>query len=133
MSLQSIREIQGYLSSSSAITNLVPKRDIKVGWPRTIDSFPCIIITQAAGSDTGNLGYKTSAAGSRLRLEQPVISIDIYSRDSMRDVYVIGDNIIPLLIASGACRKDSDNDDYLDDLAVYRRMLMFSFSKYRED
>jgi len=128
-----MREIQGYLSSSSAITNLVPKRDIKIGWPRTIDNFPCIIITQAAGSDTGYLGYKTSAAGSRLRKEQPVIAINVHSRDSMRDVYVIGDNIIPLLIASGACRKDSDNDDYNDELGTYTRMLMFSFTKQRED
>jgi len=131
--LQSIREIQGYLSSSSAITNYVPKNNIKVGWPKTMDSFPCIIITQVAGSDTGKLGYRTSPAGSRLRLEQPVIAVNVYSRDSMRDVYVIGDNIIPLLIASGACRKDSDNDDHDDELSVYARMLTFSFSKYRND
>ena len=132
ISLQAIREIQGYLSSSSAVTGLVPKNSIKVGWPRTMDSFPCIIITQVAGSDTGYLGYNTAIAGSKLRREEPVIGIDIYSRDSMRDVLSIGDKIIPVLI-SGACRKDSDYDDYIDEVGAYRRLLTFSFNKLRED
>jgi len=123
----------GFLSSSSAVTDLVPKNDIKPGWTRTVDSFPCILITQVAGSDTGYLGYKTTVAGSRLRREEPVIQVDIYDRDSMRNVYAIADEIIPLLIVSGACRKDSEMDMFDDEKSLYRKILTFSFTKIRED
>ena len=76
MSLDLVRDIKGYLSSASTITNYVGKNDIKMAWPKTIDSFPCILISQIGGSDYGYLGYRTSDAGSKLR--RVIVFIRLY-------------------------------------------------------
>lgn len=133
MSTQSFRDIRSYLCSSSSITNLVPKGSIKIGWPRGIETFPCILLSQVAGSDTGYLGYRTADAGSRVRREDNTIQVDIFSRRSRQETYNISDEVVPLLIASGACRKDADADMYDDEKAVYRKVLTFSFSKMHDD
>lgn len=123
----------GYLCSSSSITDLVPKASIKMGWQKTIDSFPCIILTQIGEIDTGYTGYKTSAAGSRLRREEVIIGIDIYSRDSVYETYQIRDVIIPLLRMSGSCKNESDSDLYDDETSIYHKPLTFSVLKFVED
>jgi len=75
MSLDVTRLIKGYLASSSTVTSYVGSNNIKAGWPRTIDDFPCIIISQVAGSDYGYLGYGTSSAGSKLRRETLLMNV----------------------------------------------------------
>lgn len=130
--MDTIRDIQGYLSSSSAITDLVPIRDIKVGWTKTLDTFPCIIITQAGGTDIGDLGYNTAAAGSKIRRETPIIQINICSRVSALETHQIADEVIPVLI-SGSSRKIGDFDDFNDDYNVNQKILTFSFTNIRED
>ena len=133
MSLDGIRDIRGYLCSASAITNQVPRSSIKIGWPRELDQFPCVLITQVAGTDVGLLGYKRTSLGSRQRREYIVFNIDIFSRDSRRETYSIADEITPIMIASGACRKTSDVDLYDDNLGVYRKLQSYAFFKHHND
>ena len=132
MSLELIRQIQGYLISSSAVISLVPSNNINIGWSRTVDSFPCIILSQVGGSDIGYLGYNTSEAGSKLRSERAVIQMSIFSRDSAYETYQIAEEIKPIMI-SGCSRKDSDVDLYDDEMSVYHKALTFSFNRLRED
>lgn len=133
MSTDALRDIRGYLCSSANITDLVGKDKIRVGWQRELDVFPSIILTQVAGSDIGYLGYRTGTIGSRVRREENTVQVDIFSRDSRQNTYQISDQIVPLLIASGACRKNSDIDMYDDTLGVYRKVLSFSFIKFHDD
>jgi len=132
MSLDTTRLIRGYLVSTSAITILVPSSDIKVGWVRTADQFPCITINQAGGMDVGYLGYNTSSAGSHLREETSRIQLDIYSKNSRLETFQIADEIVPVMI-SGGCRKESDIDDYNDESGLYRKIQIYSIIKHYDD
>jgi len=136
MSLEMFRDIRGWIISSSSVKAISPsvsKSNIKVGWPKSVDSFPCILITQAGGSDFGYLGYRTAAAGSRMRRETSVMQIDIYSRDSRRHTLQLADAITPTLIASSQARKTSDVDTYDDGLSAYRKILSYTISKEHDD
>ena len=127
-----IRELAGYLRSCSAVTDTVSKGNIRFGWPEELVDFPCIIITQVGGSDVGYLGYKTSPAGSRMRKEMPIIQVDIISR-TRKQVYDLSDTIVPMFIASGGCRKDSDIDDFNDEKRIYRKIHTYSLTKHWDD
>ena len=127
-----MREIAGYLRSCSAVTDTVSDSEIRFGWPDELEKFPCIILTQVGGSDTGYLGYQSSAAGSRLRREEFTIQLDIISR-TRKQTYDLADTIVPMLIASGACRKDSDIDDFNDERRIYRKIQTFSMTKHHDD
>lgn len=131
MSSVALTNIRGYLASSAAITNIVPKKDISIGHRKTIDNFPCIIINQRGGTDKGFLGY--GLAGSRLRKETILFSLDIYSRTSRKQTYTLSDLIVPIMIASGSCEKLSDNDNYDDELSVYRKTHLFSYTIIHND
>ena len=133
MSTTAFRDIRGYLCSTSTITDLVSKSDIKIGWPKTLDSFPCILMTQTGGVDVGYLGYKTSPAGSKFRREETTFQLDIFSRTSRKETYDIADAIVPIMIASGGCRKISDVDTYDDEKNVYRKLQSYSFLLFHED
>jgi hypothetical protein len=132
MSLDTTRLIRGYLVSTAAITSLVPSSDIRVGWLRTVDQFPCITITQVAGGDVGYLGYNTSVVGSQLRRETATIQVDIYSKSSRLQTLQIADEIVPVMI-SGGCRKDSDVEDYNDELGIYRKIQTYSITQHYDD
>src|SRR4030042_6073888 len=99
MSLDIFRQIKGYLVSSSTVTAYVPTRKIKSGWPRTLDEFPCIILSQATGSDLGYFGYGSADAGSKLRREEASIQVDIYSKNSRFETMQIADEIVKVLIS----------------------------------
>jgi len=132
MSLDALLTVRNKLISSSDLTALVPASQIKVGWQKTIDSFPCIIINQAAGNDVGYLGYAASPSGNKVRREQVTVQIDIYSRKSRQNVFEIADEIVPLMISLGSS-KDSDVDDFNDDLSVYRKIQTYTFFKFHDD
>jgi len=133
MSSDAMMDIRSYLVSSSTVTSLVPKKDITVGWRKTIDNFPCVIINQVSGTDKGYLGYRTSPAGNRIREEVFLFSIDIYSRTSRKQTYSIADAIVPLMIVSGACKKLSDSDLYDDNLSVYRKLQTYTYTRFHQD
>jgi hypothetical protein len=132
MSLQTIRKIRGYLISSSSVTAYVPTRKIKLGWPKTLDEFPCIIISQVTGTDMGYLGYGTSAAGSKLRKETSSIQIDIYSRNSRLETIQIADEVVKVLI-SGNCTKESDVESFSDETGLYRKIQTYSDTSFFDD
>jgi len=132
MSLATTKLMRGYLVSSSAVIAKVPSRNIKVGWVKTTDSFPCITINQVTGTDIGFLGYNSSEAGSRMRRESASIQIDIFSQKDRLETIQIADLIVPIMI-SGGCRKDSDFEDYLDELNVYRKIQTYRIVKDYDD
>ena len=132
MSSTGMRSIAGYLRSCSAVTDTVSDSEIRFGWPDELEEFPCIIMTQVGGSDTGYLGYKSSAAGSRMRREEFTIQLNVISR-TRKQTYDLSDTIIPMLIASGACRKDSDVDDFSDERRIYNKILTFSTTIHHDD
>lgn len=125
--------MRGYLCSSSALIAILPKSSIRLGWPKELDTFPSVLMTQTGGVELGYLGYQTATAGTRLRREEVTVQIDIFSRTSRRQTYQIGDAITPILIASGACRKIGDTDMFDEDLNVYRKLQTYSFVKYYDD
>jgi len=133
MSLAATKNIRDYLCDDPTITSLVSTSNIRVGWPNELDAFPTILITQSAGMDIGYLGYRTSAAGSRVRREEVNIQIDIFSQTSRRETLQIADAIVPVMIASGAARKISDIDMYDDNLKSYRKMQTYSFTMFHDD
>ena len=132
MSLDVTRKIRGYLVSSSTVTGYVPARKIKAGWPRTLDEFPCIIISQTGGGDYGYLGYGTAEAGSKIRRESVNIQIDIYSKNNRLETIQIADEVVKELI-SGNCRKQSDNESYNDELGIYRKIQNYSYTQFHDD
>jgi len=132
MSSGAFRDIRGFLCSSTNVTTLVPKSSIIVGWPRVLDRTPSILITQVAGHDYGYLGYKKSDPGSRLRREEVTFQLDIVT-DNRRDGYIIENEITPLLIASGACRKVSDVDGFDDEANVNRKQVSYLYTKFHDD
>lgn len=132
MSVTAMTEIQSNLINSSSLTALVASSNIKIGWVKELDSFPCIILQQSTGVDWGYLGYNTSAAGSKTRREQFTIQVDIYSRTTSKNVTEIADIIVPIMISSG-CRKNVDTDDYNDELSVHRKLQTYTLTKFHSD
>ena len=132
MSSTGMRTIGGYLRSCSAVTDTVAKSEIRYGWPDELEHFPTIIITQVGGTDTGYLGYQSTAAGSRMRREEFSFQLDIISR-SRKQTYDLADTIVPMMIASGACRKDTDIDDFDDTRKIYRKIQTFSMTIHHDD
>jgi len=133
MSSLAFTNIRGYLCSSSTVTNYVSKSNIKIGWPKELDSFPCVLITQVGGVDTGYLGYKTSPVGSRFLVEENTYQVDIFSMTSRKETYDISDSIRKTLMASGSCKKISDVDSYDDEKNVYRKMITYTYKMFTDD
>jgi len=132
MSLIVTSKFRGYLTSSSAITSIVPASDIKVAWVKTSDSFPCITITQVAGSDEGYLGYRSAPAGTKIRKETVSLQLDIYSKSSRLQTYQIGDEVTKVMV-SGGCTKQSDIELYNDEVGVYRRTQTYVYFMFHDD
>ena len=133
MSLDILRTTRGWLVSSSSLKPLVNSNNIKVGWSKLPDSFPCIIITQMGGTDTGYLGYKSSAAGSRLRKEYATIQVDILDKINRLNTIIIGDIITPVLMVSSQCSKVGDIETYDDTLSAYRKVQTYSMLSFHND
>ena len=133
MSLTASRNVRNYLVKNAAITALVPASNISMGWPRELDKFPCILISQSSGIDKGLLGYKTTPAGSRNRREEYSVQLDIFSQKNRRETLAIADAIVPVMIVSGAARKINDSDLYESDLEAFRKTQTFTMTVWHED
>ena len=133
MSYTAIKNIRSYLCSSSSITNIVDKNNIRVGWVPLVESFPSIIIHQVGGEDWGYLGYKTSPQGSRVRRELSSIQIDILSNKSVSEILQIADAIVPIMIASGNARKVGDSEDFDDDRKIYMKSHIYDLTMFHDD
>ena len=110
------------LVNSSEVTNLVPAKNITVGFTQEPISYPCISITKVAGSDLGYLGYSTSAAGSKMRKSSNSVQIDIYNRDSLLSSQIIGRAVTQTLLDGLSCKKVSEVDIYEENLKAYRKI-----------
>ena len=128
MSYTAMINVRGVLISSSSVTSNVSASNIRVGWPRELESFPSILITQSYGSDDGFLGYKTGG----LRREGVAVQLDIFATTRTESLN-IGDSIVPVMISSLAARKDADVDSFDDNLNVYRKIQTYSFTMEHDD
>jgi len=81
------------LTQKAALVALVPSSNIRIGYMKEINDFPCITISQTGGSSYGYLGYRTSAAGSKQRREDRTMQIDIYSRSGLLNLQQIADEV----------------------------------------
>ena len=129
MSYTAILNVRNYLISSSAVTSKVGTSSIMAGWPKELDKFPSILLSQSAGTDFGFLGYKEGG----LRREDVSIQVDIFSKETRKEVLDIGDAIVPVIISSMSARKTGDVDMYDNELNVYRKMQTYSFLIEHDD
>jgi len=132
MTVETTRTMYGWLASSSAITSLVSKPNIRLAYPKLDDSFPCISLIQAAGSNVVRLGYKTATAGTKSRRENMYMQVDIWSKNGYYQVDSIGDEVEKVM-ASGGATKQSDNHDHDDGTGLYRKIMMFSYINFHDD
>ena len=117
MSYNALVTVRNNLISSSSVSSQVSASNISVGWPRQLDSFPSILLSQSSGDDVGLLGYRTGG----LRHEGVNMQIDIYSRESRLEVLNIADSIVPVMISTMSARKTDDTDNFDDEMNVYRK------------
>ena len=129
MSYTAVLNVRNYLISSSSVTSLVGASRIKAGWPKELDAFPTVLLSQSSGVDTGFLGYKEGG----LRREEVSIQVDIFSNETRKEVLDIGDAIVPIMISSMSAKKTNDVDMYDNDLNVYRKMQTYSFTMEHDD
>ena len=132
MSYSTLLDLRNSLVGNSSLTALVPSSDIQVGWKRELANFPCIIISQAAGTDNGYLGYSTSSSGNKVAKENVSYQIDIYSRNSIKEILDIEDVLRKILLNNGY-RKTSDNDAYNSDYQAYRKITIWSSIAFHND
>jgi len=129
MSYQAILDVRNYLISASTVTSQVGTNAIRAGWPKELDTFPTILLSQSSGVDTGLLGYKEGG----LRREEVSIQVDIFSNETRKQVLDIGDAIVPIMISTMSAKKTGDVDMYDNDLNVYRKMQTYSFTMEHDD
>ena len=129
MSYTAILNVRNYLISASTVTSQVGSNAIRAGWPKELDTFPTILLSQSAGVDTGFLGYHNGG----LRREEVSIQVDIFSKETRKEVLDIGDAIVPVIISSMSAKKTADVDMYDNDLGVYRKMQTYSFTMEHDD
>ena len=132
MSYATELEIRNLLINFIPLTALVSSSNIKVGWSSSLDSFPTITISQAAGSDVGQLGYATSPSGSRVGVEEVSYQLDIYSRTSWKETLDIEDAIKKVLLKNGYS-KTSSNDIWEPDIKAFRKVTMWRKINYHND
>lgn len=132
MSTDLMSTFRGYLISSSTITSLVPTSNIGVAWRYIEDKFPCIVLSQMGGTDTGFLGYNKSTPGSKDRRETMDIKVDIYSRTSRKNTLDIAHAIVPIMI-SGGCKKTSDFENFDDKQLIYIKTQTYHVVEIQQD
>lgn len=132
MSVNTTRQVYGWLVSSSSVTSLIPQNDIKIGYPRVEDNFPCITITPAGGVSYGYLGYGTANTGSKIRRENSIIQIDVWSKNGFYETDNVSEEITKVMI-SGTCREQSANNFYNDETGLYRRNMSYSYVYFHDD
>ena len=124
MSYNALKECRDALISDSTLTSLVPASNINVGWLKTDASFPCITITQAAGTDIGQLGRNSASSGSKLDREIILLQLNIYSRDSISNVYKIRDAIKKVMM-SQSYTQTVDRDGWEEPIKSYSKTTVW--------
>jgi hypothetical protein len=105
------------LINDGRVTDLVDTGNIKVGFTRKSDDFPCISIHRVGGNTVGKLGYGTSDAGSKDRTENRLFQVDILCRTSIEDLELIDDAVIKALcsgVTTGKWMSMQSNPSFYD-------------------
>ena len=82
------------------VSSTVGAHNIKVGYQRVITNFPCISLFRAGSSSYCRLGYKESDAGSRDRVVDSMMQIDLF-HSSVEDLEILDDYVVKAIMASG--------------------------------
>ena len=127
-------DIRNVLTQDAAVTGQVSASDIRVGFARQVDSFPCITLDKVTGDTYGRLGFKTSDPGSRDRHESITVQLDIYTRSSASHRDTIGDYVIKAMMSgcSGA-RMLGDIGTYDDGYDAYRDIQTWTLWEIVQD
>lgn len=133
MSLVIEQLIYSILTASTPITNLVSASNIKMGVQKTTpSSYPCIVVTQAGGSERVYMGYGSSPSGSKFAVEDASYQIDIMNQQSpMKNLDIYDVMKIPLM--SNGFTKISDNSILEEELDAYRQITRWSVKKGHTD
>jgi len=121
------------LVQSGDLIALVPLTNIRIGFTPEPDSYPCITLTQVAGSTFGYTGHGTSPKGSKLRRDDHTFQIDIYTRSGVLNLEQIADQVDKALMSGTGYRKVSDNDYREEYLNANRKIQTWTFWNQVED
>jgi len=127
MSYAAYSSARRLLINYTPLTAKVAVSNVRVGFAIIPDDYPCISLTQVGGSALKNLGYKTSPDGSRIRRDDRIFQIDIYSRSGVQDLEQIADEVDKALLSGSTFEKLSDNDRYEDSLHANRKIQTWTF------
>lgn len=132
MSYATILDLRTKLLKNSTLTGYVPSNNIQLGWLREDAEFPTITITQAGGTDVGQLGYNPAPGGSKLAKETVSYQLDLYSKTSVKNILDMYDTLKGIMISS-SYEKISDVDMYEPDLKAHRKITIWRKIYYHED
>ena len=133
MSYNAYSSARTLLVNNSNVIALVPAGSIRIGFQREPEVFPMITITQVGGSAYGYLGYGQSDVGSKGRNETSMIQIDIYDRDSIMDINLIGVQVDKAIMSGAGYRKSGELDAFEDGLNSYRKVQTWMYNEVVDD
>ena len=115
------------LIQHAPLTTLVPSSNIKIGFSLEPEVYPSISITQVGGSMFAYTGYGTSPHGSKMKRENRIFQVDIYSRSGLLYLQQISEEVDEALISGSGFRKINDNDIFEDSLNAHRKIQTWTF------
>ena len=128
--LSSMRRI---LINNVYVSSSVTANNIKVGFQKTVDTFPCIAFYRIGGSSLGMMGYNTSTGGTQNRMEDVMLQVDIFHLDSTEDLELLDDQVIKAVM-SGAIIGESydligDSSSFDNSYDCYRVIQTWRYSR----
>lgn len=119
------------------VSTSVTADNIRVGFAREIDSYPCITMHRIGGGSYPRLGYQSSTGDSRDRMDTYLMQIDIFDLNSIENLELLDDKVIRA-VHSGAqtgegYRLTNNTSMYDDSYDAYRSIQTWSLSKMQQD
>jgi len=119
------------------VSTAIPVANIRVGYKRNIDVFPCITIHRIGGDSYGRLGYQTTTGDSRDRMESDLIQVDIFHDDSIEDLELLDDKVIVAVMSGSKVdegyRLMSNPSTYDDSYECYRTTQTWILDRLVQD
>jgi len=107
-----------YLINDYNVSSSVGASNIKVGYQKILNEYPCITIFRIGETSVGRLGYQTSDGGSRDKDSSVMMQIDIFHPTSVEQLEYL-DDYVKIAIMSGASTglgvRLMSNPSYWDD------------------
>jgi hypothetical protein len=82
------------------VSSTVGAHNVKVGYQRIVSNRPCVALFRAGSSSYGRLGYGESDPGSRDRVVDSMMQIDIF-HDSIQELEILDDYVVKAIMVSG--------------------------------